>query len=217
MAQVQVYNQKGEKLKKKRLSSDIFDIDIDQNLVHLVVTALQSNKRHPFAHTKTRSEKRGGGRKPWRQKGTGRARHGSNRSPIWVGGGVTFGPRKERNFTKKVNKKVKRKALFMALTDKVDEDKLVLVDKFNLSKPKTKLFYSILKNIINIEADKNKYKNKKVLLSLPEKDLSVIRAARNIAGLSIKPVCDINVLDVLNSEYLITTVDGIKKLEKQYK
>ncbi len=217
MAQVQVYNQKGEKLKKKRLSSDIFDIDIDQNLVHLVVTALQSNKRHAFAHTKTRSEKRGGGRKPWRQKGTGRARHGSNRSPIWVGGGVTFGPRKGRNFTKKVNKKVKRKALFMALTDKVDEDKLVLVDKFNLSKPKTKLFYSILKNIIDIEADNNKYKNKKVLLSLPEKDLKVIRAARNISGLSIKPICDINVLDVLKSNYLITTVDGIKKLEKQYK
>src|SRR6056297_2962801 len=113
MAQVQVYNQKGEKLKKKRLSSDIFDIDIDQNLVHLVVTALQSNKRHPFAHTKTRSEKRGGGRKPWRQKGTGRARHGSNRSPIWKGGGVTFGPTGKENFSKKINKKMKRKALYM--------------------------------------------------------------------------------------------------------
>ncbi len=217
MAQVQVYNQKGEKLKNKKLSSDIFNVDIDSNLIHLVVNALQSNQRHNFAHSKTRSEKRGGGRKPWRQKGTGRARHGSNRSPIWVGGGVTFGPRNNRNFTKKVNKKVRRKALFMTLTDKVNEKKLILVDKFNLSKPKTNLFYSILNNIIDIKSDNNKYKNKKVLLSLPEKDLSIIRAARNIDGLSIKPICDINVLDVLNNKYIITTVDGIKKLEEQYK
>ncbi len=217
MAQIQVYNQKGEKLKKKRLSSDIFGIKIDPNLVHLVVTALQSNKRQNLAHTKTRAEKRGGGRKPWRQKGTGRARAGSNRSPIWSGGGVTFGPRNTRNFKKKVNKKVKKKALFMSLTDLVKENKLILVDKFDISKPNTKRFYSILKNIFNIQAKKSNYKNKKVLLSLPEKDLNICRSAKNIAGLKIKPISDINVLDILKTDYLVTTVKGIKKLEKQYK
>ncbi|HKL16876.1 MAG TPA: 50S ribosomal protein L4 [Patescibacteria group bacterium] len=217
MSQVQVYNQKGEKLKKKNLSSDIFGVKIDPSVIHLVVTALQSNKRQVLAHTKTRSEKRGGGKKPWRQKGTGRARAGSSRSPIWIGGGITFGPRKNRNFKKKVNKKVKRKALFMALTDKVKAKKLILINKFNLSEAKTKIFYSILKNIIDIKSKSKKYKNKKVLLGLPEKDLKIIRAAKNIAGLKIKPISDINVLDVLDTNYLVTTVDGIKKLENQYK
>jgi len=144
-----LYNQEGEEIKKVDLPSEIFDIELNSDLVHQVVVAQMSNSRKVIAHTKDRSEKRGGGRKPWRQKGTGRARHGSIRSPIWRGGGVTFGPTKDRNFSKKINKKMKQGALLMTLSSKIKEDEFVLLDKIELTEGKTKLMNEMINNLGN--------------------------------------------------------------------
>jgi len=137
---VKTYNQKGEEGKKTKLIPEIFEVKINQDLVHQVIVSQRSTRRKRIAHTKDRGDVRGGGRKPWRQKGLGKARHGSIRSPIWAGGGVTFGPRKEKIFTRKIPKKMKRKALFMVLSGKVKNNLLVLVDELKLAQPKTKEF-----------------------------------------------------------------------------
>ena len=145
-----IYNSTGEKVKQIDLNPDIFGIEINQGLVHQAAVAQMSARRKILAHTKDKSEVHGGGRKPWRQKGTGRARHGSIRSPLWKGGGVTFGPTKDRNFVKKINKKMKRKALFMCLTDRTKEQDLVLLDKLEVKDNKTKEFLEVLKNLKKI-------------------------------------------------------------------
>ncbi len=166
MKKIQIYNQLGEKVKELELNSKIFGIEIKNSVVHQVAVAQMANSRVAIAHTKDKSEVRGGGKKPWKQKGTGRARHGSSRSPIWVGGGVTFGPTKDRNFSKKVNKKQKTKALFMCLSDKVNNNLFILLDKLNLAEGKTKEFVEILKNlksIINIKEIEKKTKKTKSL------------------------------------------------------
>jgi large subunit ribosomal protein L4 len=145
--QYDIYSQQGEKIKQVELNPAIFGVEINQALVHQAAMAQMSASRKVLAHTKDRSEVHGGGRKPWRQKGTGRARHGSIRSPLWKGGGVTFGPSKDRNFVRKINKKMKRKALFMCLTDRAQDKNLVLVDKFDIQNNKTKEFVEIIKNL----------------------------------------------------------------------
>lgn len=146
----QVYNSEGKKIKEAELNPAIFGISINEGLVHQAAVAQMSAGRKPLAHTKDKSEVRGGGRKPWRQKGTGRARHGSIRSPLWKGGGVTFGPTKGMNFEKKINKKMKRKALFMCLTDRAKDQALVLVDKLEIKNNKTREFVELLKNLKGI-------------------------------------------------------------------
>jgi large subunit ribosomal protein L4 len=212
MLKIKVYNQAGKEIGEEKLNPDIFDIPVKEGIIHQVVTSLLSNQRHALAHTKTRGEVRGGGRKPWRQKGTGRARAGSNRSPLWVGGGVVFGPNKERNYFKKINKKLKRKAFLMCLSEKVRDNKFYILDKIEMSEIKTKIFFNILSNLIP-EYKKNP---KKVLLSLPEKDLKIISSARNIADLKVLPVTDLNLIDCLKSEYLITTLAGLKKITEHF-
>jgi len=162
MPKVQVYNLNGEKIREVELSASIFNIEIKPEVVQLVVVAQMANSRESIAHAKGRAEVRGGGRKPWNQKGTGRARHGSSRSPLWVGGGVTFGPTKERNFKKQVNKKVKKKALNMVLTDKVQNNNLILVEDFNIPEAKTKSLVEVLNKLPG--------KGKKTLLVLDKKD-----------------------------------------------
>ena len=142
-----IYSQTGEKVKQVDLNPAIFGLKINEGLVHQAVQAQLANRRQVLAHTKDRSEVHGGGRKPWRQKGTGRARHGSIRSPLWVGGGVTFGPTKIRNFAKKINKKMKRKALFMCLTDRAKDKNLILLDKLEIKHNKTREFIELLKNL----------------------------------------------------------------------
>jgi large subunit ribosomal protein L4 len=142
-----IYNQKGEKVGDVKISSEIFDLEVNEALVHQAMVTQMANERQVVAHTKDRSEVRGGGKKPWKQKGTGRARAGSSRSPIWIGGGVTFGPTKDRNFTKKINKKMKQKALMMVLSDKVKNGNLVILEKFEIKEYKTKDFNSILKSL----------------------------------------------------------------------
>lgn len=139
-----VYNLQAEKIKKVDLNPAIFGVPAVAGLLHQAVVAQTANARKVLAHTKGRGDVRGGGRKPWRQKGTGRARHGSSRSPIWVGGGVTFGPSKDRNFSQKINKKMRRKALFMALSDRAADKSLALVDKLEFTSAKTKEFANVL-------------------------------------------------------------------------
>lgn len=200
-----IHNQNGEKIGETELNPKIFELKPKESVIHQIVTAQLANRRKPWAHTKQRSEIRGGGRKPWRQKGTGRARHGSIRSPLWIGGGVTFGPRKERNYNQKVNKKMKRKALAMCLSDLVQNKHLILLDKIKLTKIKTKNIIDILKNL--------KLTNKKVLLSLDKKDEKVILSARNIQGLNFIAADSLNCLDILNNECLVITVKGLEKYQ----
>ncbi|MBU1177223.1 50S ribosomal protein L4 [Patescibacteria group bacterium] len=208
-----IYNQKGEEIKTVELPADIFGLELNKDLVHQVVVTQMANARKVIAHTKDRSERRGGGRKPWRQKGTGRARHGSIRSPIWRGGGISFGPTKERVFTKKINKKMKQKALFMALSSKVKDKEMVLLDKLEIKEVKTKSMTSILNNL------KDKLKKdltKSVLIVLPKTDLKVIRANNNIAKTKTIRADSLNVLDVLNYKYLLMVQDSIDVIKKTY-
>lgn len=205
--QVNIYNQKGEVTGKMKLDPKIFEVKINPAVVHQVATAIMANRRLSWAHTKTRGDVRGGGRKPWRQKGTGRARHGSIRSPIWVGGGVTFGPRSERNYKQKINKKMKNKAMFMSLTDKAKDSKLIIVDELQMGGIKTKEFLKVVKSLpIQVKA----------MFVLPEKNEILSKSARNIPGVGVKTVGDFNLLDVLNAKFLILTKDGVKKLEEKY-
>ncbi len=138
MPKVKVYNQDGAIVGSQELSEKVFGVEPKAAVIHQVAKAMMANKRQVLAHTKTRGEVRGGGIKPWRQKGTGRARHGSIRSPLWVGGGVTFGPRNDRNFKQKINNKMRRKAIAMGLSDRVKEDKFVVLDKIEMGEIKTK-------------------------------------------------------------------------------
>ncbi len=189
-----LYNLKGEKDGDIVLPKEVFDVKLNTELVHQVVVSQTSNRRQNSAHTKDRSEVRGGGRKPWRQKGTGRARHGSRRSPIWKGGGVTFGPTNERNFKKKVNKKVKRKALLMVLSEKNRKDLIYFTNNFSLDKPKTKEVSGFFKKFVN---------DKKALVVLPEIDKNVVLSIRNLENVDTIQAKDINCLDLLSYKYLI--------------
>lgn len=208
MPVVKVYNQKGEIIGEQKLHSGIFNKDIQAGTLHQVVVAQRANARKKIAHTKDRSEVRGGGRKPWRQKGTGRARHGSIRSPIWRGGGVTFGPRKERNFAKLINKKMARSALLMALTDRVESNHMVLLDKLALSKIKTKELFQILENLPN--------RGVKTLLLLSREEKSIKRAADNLKGVFPHKADSLKALTVITYPYLMLTKAGLAELTKQY-
>ncbi len=209
MPTVSVYNQKGESINRHKLNDQIFNCKSQKDIIHQVVVLSLANKRHPFAHTLKKGDVRGGGKKPWRQKGTGRARAGSIRSPLWKGGGITFGPSKERNYSKKINKKIRKKALYMCLSDKVKNKRLYILDKIELPEIKTKKFVNILNKLIP-------EKNKKILLALADNDKNIIKSARNIEKLRTMPVESLNLLDLLKADYLVTTVKGIKKIEEHY-
>ena len=224
---VKLYNQKVDEIGKQELNSAVFGVKAKPALIKQVVVAQQANSRQVLAHAKDRSEVRGGGKKPWKQKGTGRARAGSSRSPIWIGGGVTFGPTKERNFSLKINKKMKKKALFMCLSDKVKNEKIILFDKIELEKIQTKKIVEILKKIdakiisSKIEkSDEKKNRSKKrkdsVLLILTDKSENIVKSTRNIPNIkTIKSDC-LNVVEVLKYKYLIITVNAVKEIEKVY-
>jgi len=203
-----VLNYQGEKVSEIDLPKELFDIPLNQNLVWQVMVSQRSNRRQSIAHTKDRSEVSGGGRKPWPQKGTGRARHGSIRSPLWKGGGVTFGPRKEKNFKKKIPKKMRRKALFMVLSEKAREKLLILLDKLEMEKIKTKIASNIFRNLVK--------DSKKTLLVLPDNEKKIILSFRNIPNLKIEQAKDLNCLDLLNSKYIIMPVKSIDVLKKTF-
>lgn len=209
MLKVKVYNMKGEVVGEEKLDPALFGVEIKPGLIHEVVVAQKANVRQILAHTKDRGEVRGGGRKPWRQKGTGRARHGSIRSPIWRGGGVTFGPTKERNFKQKINKKARRKALLMCLSDKVVNKKLLLLDQLKLPEIKTKLMTKILENL--------PCKGKSVMIALSNYDPKIIKSASNLPKVCTIEVRNLNVYDLLIHEYFLAPLETIKALEGQLK
>ena len=167
-----------------------------------------ANKRQISAHTKNRGEVRGGGKKPWRQKGTGRARVGSNRSPIWKGGGITHGPRNDRIFAVEIPKKMRRKALLMVLSEKAKTNNLIVLDKFDLEKGKTKE--------MALSLSKLPCKNATTLIAMPDYDKKVFLASRNIKKTDIDDARNLNVLDLLNHKYLLITKDSIKTIEKTF-
>jgi large subunit ribosomal protein L4 len=206
---VKIYNQKGEETGKTKLPSEIFDVEMNQDLVHQIVVSQMGNRRQVSAHTKTKGDVRGGGRKPWRQKGTGRARAGSRRSPIWKGGGVTFGPTKERNFKKIIPQKMRRKALFMVLTQKAKDNELIILDELKLEKTKTKEMAKIINNQSSIKLGS-------ILIALPKMDENVIRASRNIPKIATIPAKDLNCLGILSYKYLMLPKEAIKVIKDTF-
>lgn len=219
MLKVKIYNQNGEEVGELELLDKIFGVKVSEALVHQVAVAQMGNERQVFAHTKDRSEVRGGGKKPWKQKGTGRARHGSSRSPIWIGGGVTFGPRKEENYKKKINKKMKQKAIQMVLSDRVESGNFSVLDKIEAGEYKTKNFEKIVKNLekLLIKNKEKKKENRSFLIVNDKKDEKAIYSAKNLAGVNFINIDNINILDLLKYKYLVITAESLKKLEARYK
>jgi large subunit ribosomal protein L4 len=205
---IDVFNQEGKAVGQTLLPKEIFGVKLNPDLVHQVMVAQMANRRQGSAHAKDRSEVRGGGRKPWRQKGTGRARHGSIRSPLWRGGGVTFGPRKERVFKKKINQKMRRKALFMVLSEKAKNNFVILLEKISVGEPKTKLMGHLL--------EKFPCKEKSVLIALPEADKNIVLASRNLERVRVMPVKDLNVLGLLQFKYLIMPKSALAVIKKTF-
>ena len=205
MAKVSVYNTEGKEVEKIDISDDIFGVEINETVVHKAVVAHLANKRQGTQSALTRSEVRGGGRKPWRQKGTGHARQGSIRAPQWTGGGVVFAP-KPRDYSQKINKKENRLALFSALTAKVQDEKLIVVDELTLDQPKTKEFAKILGNL---KADK-------ALVITENDNKNVILSARNIPDVKTEDRAAINVYDILKYDCLVMTKDAVKAIEEVY-
>lgn len=206
MPKVDVYDIKGKKVSTLDLNEEVFGIIPNEEVVHSVLVNYQANQRQGTQSTKTRAEVSGGGKKPWRQKGTGRARQGSTRSPQWIKGGIALGP-KPRSYTYKVNKKERRLAVRSLLSSKVLENELVVVDKLAFDEIKTKAMATALANL-KVEG--------KALILLPEKNENVQKSARNIEGVKTSLVNTINVYDLLKYTKLVVTVDTIKKLEEVY-
>ena len=205
MANVAVYNMEGKEVDKIELNDSIFGVEINEHLVHMAVLQQLANKRQGTQKAKTRSEVRGGGRKPWRQKGTGHARQGSTRSPQWTGGGVVFAPT-PRDYSFKLNKKEKRAALKSALTSRVVENKFVVVDELKLDEIKTKKFVEVLKNL-NVE---------KALVVLNDMDEKVIASAANIPTVKTTQTNELNVFDVLKYDTVVVTKAAVATIEEVY-
>ena len=205
MATISVVNTDGKEVEKLELSDKIFGVEINEGIVHKAVVAQLANKRQGTQSALTRSEVRGGGRKPWRQKGTGHARQGSIRAPQWTGGGVVFAP-KPREYSKKINKKESRLALFSALTSKLQDEKLIVVDSLAFDAPKTKEFVKVLENI----------KASKALVVLEGENENVVLSARNIPDVDTEVRTAINVYDILKHDSLVMTKEAVKALEEVY-
>jgi large subunit ribosomal protein L4 len=200
-----IYNTKGKETGTIELPEAVFGVKRNSALIHQVVTAMAANARAVVAHVKGRAEVRGGGKKPWAQKGTGRARHGSIRSPIWRGGGITHGPLKEKNYEQKINKKMRAKALATALSDKVRDSRLMLVDEIALSAAKTKDARAILTALGTVQgyAEVGTRRKNAVLLALPKKDDVVLKSFRNMHNVMVEDIRNVNPVDVLKYRYLV--------------
>ncbi len=200
-----VYNTEGKEVKKIDLSDEVFGLDWNADLVHQVVTALLGNARDNIGHTKNRGEVSGGGKKPWRQKGTGRARHGSIRSPLWRGGGVTFGPRNDRNYNRKINKKMRAKSLAIVLSQKIKDGELILLDKIAFDEPKTTAAKNIIDSLGTIsgyEKIATKRTNTAVI-GLPEMDLNLFKSFSNLSNMHTEEVRNFNPALLLNYKYVV--------------
>ncbi len=205
MATVAVYNIEGKEVDKLELNDNVFGVEINEHLVHLAVVSQLANGRQGTQSAKTRSEVSGGGRKPWRQKGTGHARQGSTRSPQWTGGGVVFAP-KPRDYSMKMNKREKQIAIKSVLTSKVQDSKLIVVDEFKLDEIKTSKFAQILDNL----------KAPKALVVTKDKDEKVVLSARNIPTVKTTMTNSINVYDILKYDSLVITKDAVAAIEEVY-
>ena len=205
MAKVAVYNMEGKEVDSIELNDSIFGVEINEHLVHMAVLQQLANNRQGTQSAKTRSGVSGGGRKPWRQKGTGHARQGSTRSPQWTGGGVVFAP-KPRDYSFKMNKKEKRIALLSALSSKVADNKIVVLDAFNLDEVKTKKFAEVMSNL----------KVDKALVVIEGENKNVVLSGRNIPTVKVSATNEINTYDVLKYETLVVTKAAVEKLEEVY-
>lgn len=209
---VSLYNQLAEKIGDVDLNPKIFEVKPKKHLLAEAARIALSNARQGTSNTKTRGEVRGGGKKPWKQKGTGRARAGSIRSPIWRKGGITFGPRANQNWELKLNKKAKKQALFMTLSDKAKENALFVVDRLVLEKNKTKEFMEVLKAFHK----SIKSFGKRHLLLLPKNESGVVRASRNIPSVMPVLASNLNLIDVLKADSVLVTKDSLDTLEKTF-
>ena len=205
MANVSVYNIEGKEVGSIELNDAVFGVEVNEHLVHMAVVNQLANNRQGTQSAKTRSEVSGGGRKPWRQKGTGHARQGSTRSPQWTGGGVVFAP-KPRDYSFKMNKKEKKLALLSALTSKVADNKIVVLDAFNLDEVKTKKFAEVMSNL----------KVDKALVVIEGENKNVVLSGRNIPTVKVSATNEINTYDVLKYETLVVTKAAVEKLEEVY-
>lgn len=209
---IAVYNQNAESVGEIEVSDKIFAVKPSLHLLAEAVRAQANNARKGLAHTKTRGEVSGGGKKPWRQKGTGRARAGSTRSPIWRHGGITFGPRSDRNWSLKINKKAKTKALFMSLSDKAKDGRLIIVEGINLEAPKTKEFIKFMQ-AFHAKLDTL---GKKQMVVMPKKDETLVRASRNLPEISTAFATSLNVTDILKADSMLVMKDSLPVIEKTY-
>ena len=205
MANVSVYNMEGNEVGKMELNDAVFGVEINEHLVHMAVVAQLANKRQGTQKAKTRSEVSGGGRKPWRQKGTGHARQGSTRSPQWTGGGIVFAPT-PRDYTITLNKKEKRAALKSALTSRVQENKFIVVDELKLDEIKTKKFQNVLNNL----------KVSKALVVVGDDSDNVVKSAKNIPTVKTAYVNTINVYDILKYNTVVATKTAVANIEEVY-
>ena len=205
MANVSVYNMEGNEVGTLELNDAVFGVEVNEHLVHLAVVAQLANKRQGTQKAKTRSEVSGGGRKPWRQKGTGHARQGSTRAPQWKGGGVVFAPT-PRDYTIRLNKKEKRAALRSALTSRVQDNKFIVVDELKFDEIKTKKFQNVMDNL----------KVSKALVVLADNDQNTVLSARNIAGVKTSQVGSINVYDILKYNTVVATKAAVATIEEVY-
>ena len=205
MANVSVYNMEGNEVGTMELSDAVFGVEVNEHLVHLAVVQQLANNRQGTQKAKTRSEVSGGGRKPWRQKGTGHARQGSTRSPQWTGGGVVFAPT-PRDYSFKLNKKEKRLALKSALTSRLQENKLIVVDELKFDEVKTKNFKQVMDNL----------KVEKGLVILAENDTNTVLSARNLASIDTTLTSQINVYDIMKAGTIVLTKDSAAKIEEVY-
>lgn len=205
MANVAIYNMEGKEVGTMELNDAVFGVEINEHLVHLAAVGQLANKRQGTQKAKTRSEVRGGGRKPWRQKGTGHARQGSTRAPQWTHGGVVFAP-VPRDYSFKLNKKEKRAALKSALTSRVVENKFIVLDELKLDEIKTKKFVEVMKNL----------KVEKALVVLNDMDVNVIKSADNVPTVKTAQTNELNVFDVLKYDTVVVTKDAVKTIEEVY-
>lgn len=205
MANVSVYNMEGKEVGTLELNDAVFGVEVNEHLVHLAVVAQLANKRQGTQKAKTRSEVSGGGRKPWRQKGTGHARQGSTRSPQWKGGGIVFAPT-PRDYTIRLNKKEKRAALRSALTSRVQDNKFIVVDELKFDEIKTRKFQNVMDNL----------KVSKALVVLGDNDQNTVLSARNIAGVKTAQAGTINVYDILKYNTVVATKAAVASIEEVY-
>jgi len=211
-----VYNLAGQPSGTINLDPSVFDVKLNPGLVQQAVTIQMANRRPAIAHTKMRSEVRGGGRKPWRQKGTGRARHGSIRSPLWIGGGITHGPRRERNYEVRINKKMKRKATLTLLSQKLRDREILFLDNLSLPEGKTKKGAEVFKKLSKIKGFESLYQKSSSLVLLPAPERTLLRSLRNIKNIELSEARNLNPAQAARHKFLVVPKESVRVLEESF-